>query len=366
MNNKVTEILKPTEISKGIINWAPETVMDTDDYMAKLRRYEKYDELLYKDLNRFVKFPIKHEHMDIWKLGEKQNGNFWVVKEIENELIRDISDWKKLNPNQQYFIKNILAFFAIADGVVNENIILNFYRDLQPAEIRYYYGSQIHIEEIHAECYSTFINNLPIPNDEKIELYKSAETNPFIKKKIDWAMKWMDDENCSVTEKLFAYALVEGIFFQGSFAAIFWLKEQRLMPGLCSGNKLIARDEGMHCEASLMIYKKFRNLLPKERIYQITQEAVNIEKEFMTEILPCRLLGMNADLMCKYIEFVADFWLKYIDVEPFYKTGNPFPFMDIISMESIDSFFETTPNNYRKAGATEESGKNVFSMDEDY
>ena len=359
-------IQKPNE-KDGIVTWSLEKVENLDEYMQKLREYEKLDELLYENPNRFVKFPIKKKYRDIYELGEKQNGNFWVVRELENELKSDTQDWRKLDENKQFFIKNILMFFLVADGLVNENILTNFYSAFQSPEIRYYYGSQIHIEEIHAECYSYFIDNLPIPNEEKNDIFQNTINNPIIKEKLDWGLKWMNDEETSVTEKILAYAFIEGIFFQGSFAAIFWLKENHVMPGLCSGNVFISRDENLHCQAALMIYNKFHNKLPQERVYQILREAVEIEIKFMQRSLPCKLLGMNSDSMAQYIKYVADYWLAYMGLPLIYNEPNPFTFMELLSLETMDSFFETTPNNYRKAGATaEESGKCVFSMDEDY
>ncbi len=303
---------------------------------------EKDEFLLKENKDRFTLFPIKHT--DIWKAYKKAEASFWTAEEMD--LSKDPSDWEKLTDNERYFIKHILAFFAGSDGIVNENLVENFAGEVQIPEARCFYGFQIAIENIHSEVYSILIDKFITNNDEKATLFSAIHTIPCIKKKAQWALNWFDTERNSFAERLVAFATVEGIFFSGSFCAIYWLKKRGVMPGLTFSNELISRDEGMHTDFAVLLYSKLNNKLSQETIYNIIGDAVRIEKEFINEAIPCALIGMNSDLMSQYIEFVADRLITQLGYDKLYNTENPFEFMQLISIENKINFFEKRVGEY--------------------
>jgi ribonucleoside-diphosphate reductase beta chain len=302
--------------------------------------------ILQENKNRFVIFPIKHH--DIWEWYKKMEASFWTAEEID--LSQDLNDWNnKLNKDEKYFIKHILAFFAASDGIVNENLAENFVNEVQYAEAKFFYGFQIMMENIHSETYSLLIDTYVKDEAEKADLFNALEVFPAIKKKADWAIKWIDSD--SFAERLIAFAAVEGIFFSGAFCAIFWLKKRGLMPGLTFSNELISRDEGVHCDFAVHLHQHHLiNKVPKDRIKTIIIDALNIEREFITESLPASLIGMNSNLMTQYLEFVADRLLVELGCEREYNTPNPFDFMDMISLQGKTNFFEKKVAEYQKAG----------------
>ena len=318
--------------------------------------------ILEENENRFVIFPIQHH--DIWEWYKKQEACFWTAEEID--LHQDLTDWQnKLSDDERYFIKHILAFFAASDGIVNENLAENFVNEVQYSEVKFFYGFQIMMENIHSETYSLLIDTYVKDEKEKDQLFNAIETFPAIKKKADWALKWIDSD--SFAERLIAFAAVEGIFFSGAFCSIYWLKKRGLMPGLTFSNELISRDEGLHCDFACLLYTKhLKNMLPKEQVAGIIQDAVEIEKEFVTDALPVRLIGMNSDLMSQYIEFVADRLLVELGNEKIYNATNPFGFMEMISIQGKTNFFEKRVGEYQKAGVLSGDNSQTFSTDEDF
>ena len=320
--------------------------------------------LLKENKDRFVIFPIQHN--DIWQYYKKHEASFWTAEEID--LSPDLVDWaSKLNDDERYFIKHILAFFAASDGIVNENLAENFLHEVQYPEARFFYGFQIAMENIHSETYSLLIDTLIKDPMEKDKLFHAVDTLECVKKKADWALRWIDKG--SFAERLVAFAAVEGIFFSGSFCSIFWLKKRGLMPGLTFSNELISRDEGLHCDFACMLYTKhLMNRLSKKTVETIIRDAVEIEKEFVTDALPVNLIGMNAKLMQQYIEFVADRLLVELGNEKVYNATNPFDFMEMISLQGKTNFFEKRVGEYQKAGVLNQSDKNEakFTLDADF
>ncbi|MBP7395969.1 Ribonucleotide reductase of class Ia (aerobic), beta subunit [Flavobacterium sp. 9R] len=319
--------------------------------------------ILQENKNRFVIFPIKHH--DIWEWYKKMEASFWTAEEID--LSQDLNDWNnRLNEDEKYFIKHILAFFAASDGIVNENLAENFVNEVQYAEAKFFYGFQIMMENIHSETYSLLIDTYVKDESEKNELFTAIEVFPAIKKKADWALKWIESD--SFAERLIAFAAVEGIFFSGSFCSIFWLKKRGLMPGLTFSNELISRDEGVHCDFAVHLHNHHLiNKVPKERIREILVDALNIEREFITESLPVSLIGMNAGLMTQYLEFVTDRLLVELGCEREYNTTNPFDFMDMISLQGKTNFFEKKVAEYQKAGVMNtDSDAQKISFDADF
>lgn len=318
--------------------------------------------ILLENPNRFVLFPI--EHNDIWAFYKKSEASFWTAEEID--LNQDISDWEnKLNDNERHFIKHVLAFFAASDGIVNENLAENMVREVQYTEAKFFYGFQIMMENIHSETYSLLIDTYIKDPKEKQYLLSAIDTIDCVKEKADWALRWIS--NGSFAERLIAFAAVEGIFFSGSFCSIFWLKKRGLMPGLTFSNELISRDEGMHCDFACLLYNEhIKNKLSKDTIRQIITDAVEIEKKFVTDAIPVALIGMNAELMCQYIEFVSDRLLVSLGNERVYNVENPFPWMDMISLQGKTNFFEKRVGDYQKAGVMAEKDKQVFSLEEDF
>jgi ribonucleoside-diphosphate reductase beta chain len=317
--------------------------------------------ILQENKDRFVLFPIKHN--DIWEMYKKAEASFWTAEEID--LSSDQTDWTaKLNDDERHFIKHVLAFFAASDGIVNENLAVNFMNEVQYPEARCFYGYQIMIENIHSETYSLLIDTYIKDPQEKDKLFHAIETIPAVKHKAEWALKWIG--NGGFAERLIAFAAVEGIFFSGSFCSIFWLKKRGLMPGLTFSNELISRDEGLHCDFACLLYSQLINQLPKEKVSEIITDAVSIEKEFVTESLPVRLIGMNADMMCQYIEFVADRLLVALGCNKVYNATNPFDFMELISLQGKTNFFEKRVAEYQKSGVMGSKDTNVFSLEEDF
>ncbi len=320
--------------------------------------------ILRENKNRFVLFPIAHH--DIWKFYKQAEASFWTAEEID--LSQDLKDWEKLNDGERHFVSHVLAFFAASDGIVNENLAENFVAEVQYTEAKFFYGFQIAIENIHSEVYSLLIDTYIKDTTERNKLFNAIETLDCVKKKADWAMRWIAD--ASFAERLIAFAAVEGIFFSGSFCSIFWLKKRGLMPGLSFSNELISRDEGLHCDFACLLYNNHLiNKLPVERVTQIITDAVAIEKEFVTDALPVRLIGMNADLMSQYIEFVADKLLVELQCPKVYHAPNPFDFMEMISLQGKTNFFEKRVGEYQKAGVmTGEADKATtkFTLDEDF
>lgn len=318
--------------------------------------------ILKENNERFVLFPIKHD--DIWSFYKRAEASFWTAEEID--LQQDLVDWEsKLNDNERHFIKHVLAFFAASDGIVNENLAENFLSEVQYTEAKFFYGFQVAIENIHSETYSLLIDTYIKDNEEKKGLFNAIETLDCVKKKADWALRWIDEG--SFAERLVAFAAVEGIFFSGSFCSIFWLKKRGLMPGLSFSNELISRDEGLHCDFACLLYNDHvQNQLSKEQVRDIILDAVEIEKEFILDALPVKLIGMNSDLMSQYIEFVADRLLVELECEKVFNATNPFDFMEMISIEGKTNFFEKRVGEYQKAGVLNNDADQSFTLDEDF
>jgi ribonucleoside-diphosphate reductase subunit M2 len=316
--------------------------------------------LLKPDDNRFVMFPIKYP--DIWEMYKKQMDCFWRAEEIN--FAQDLVDWEKLSAEEKRFISMVLAFFAASDGIVLENLASRFMSDVQVAEARAFYGFQIAIENVHSESYSLMIDTYVRDDAEKTRLFSAIENYPCIAKKANWAKKWIADNRSSFASRLVAFAAIEGIFFSSSFASIYWIKKRGLMPGLTFSNELISRDEALHTEFAILLYKKMTKKLNKKRIYEIIEEAVEIEKEFITEAIPCRMIGMNMNLMKQYIEFVADRLVVQLGYDKIYNTANPFDFMELISIESKVNFFERTNAEY--ALANKSVDKDIFELNADF
>ena len=318
--------------------------------------------ILEENKNRFVLFPIQHD--DIWSFYKKAEASFWTAEEID--LQPDLIDWEnKLNDNERHFVKHVLAFFAASDGIVNENLAENFLSEVQYTEAKFFYGFQIAIENIHSETYSLLIDTYIKNTEEKNYLFNAIETLDCVRKKADWALRWIEEG--SFAERLVAFAAVEGIFFSGSFCSIFWLKKRGLMPGLSFSNELISRDEGLHCDFACLLYNNHVvNKLSKEDISKIILDAVEIEKEFILDALPVKLIGMNSDLMSQYIEFVADRLLMELGNEKVFNVSNPFDFMEMISIQGKTNFFEKRVGEYQKAGVLNNDGGQNFSLDEDF
>jgi len=316
--------------------------------------------LLAPDDNRFVMFPIQHQ--DIWQMYKKQIDCFWRAEEID--LSKDLTHWDGLNKDEQMFISMILAFFAASDGIVLENLAQRFMSDVQVSEARAFYGFQIAMENIHSETYSLLIETYIKDKEEKSRLFNAITNFPCIKKKSDWAQKWIHDNRSSFATRLVAFACVEGIFFSGAFCSIFWLKKRGLLPGLTFSNELISRDEALHCEFAVLLYSKLVKKIDKSRIHEIIKEAVEIETEFICDALPCRLIGMNSQMMTQYIQFVADRLSVQLGYKKIYNVLNPFDFMELISLESKTNFFEKKVDAYALADKTQ--SKEAFDFTEDF
>ena len=340
-----------------------QTQMSLDDVLPA-RTDAANEPLLKENKDRFVLFPIQHH--DIWNFYKKHEASFWTAEEID--LSPDLVDWNtKLNDDERYFIKHVLAFFAASDGIVNENLAVNFLNEVQYPEGRCFYGFQVMMENIHSETYSLLIDTYIKDPLEKDRLLHAIDTVDCVKKKAEWALRWIGKGGFA--ERLIAFAAVEGIFFSGSFCSIFWLKKRGLMPGLSFSNELISRDEGLHCDFACLLYTKHLiNKLPKKTVETIIRDAVEIEKEFVTDALPVNLIGMNAKLMQQYIEFVADRLLMELGNEKIYHAANPFDFMDMISLQGKTNFFEKRVGEYQKAGVLNKDNDQAkkFTLDADF
>merc|ERR1711935_668360 len=358
-----------TEISNLTIqdkeNEGHKALVTKDKAPAPLVQKKNSDEdepFLRDNPQRFVILPIQYD--DIWRMYKKAVASFWTTEEID--LSADMKDWENLKDDEKLFIKHVLAFFAASDGIVNENLVERFMQEVQIPEARCFYGFQIAIENIHSEMYSLLIDTLVKDREERNKLFNAIENFPAIKKKADWALRWINSNNATYAERIVAFASVEGIFFSGSFASIFWLKKRGLMPGLSFSNELISRDEGLHTDFACLMFKHLVNKPTTARIMEIVCDAVEIECEFLTEALPVRLIGMNCDLMVEYIKFVADRLLLELGCAKFYKSSNPFDFMENISLEGKTNFFEKKVGEYQKSGVMSNAEDRVFSVDEDF
>ena len=318
--------------------------------------------ILSEEKKRYVIFPINHN--EVWKMYKKAEANFWTAEELD--LSKDVNDFNdKLNEDERYFVENVLAFFAASDGIVNENLGERFYNEVKIQEAKFFYGFQIAIENIHSETYSLLIDTYVKDVYKKNKLLNAIETIPSVKKKADWALKWIEDKESTFGTRVIAFAAVEGIFFSGSFCAIFWLKKRGLMPGLCHSNELISRDEGLHTEFAVLIHSMLVDKPSKEIVLKIIKEAVELEKEFITESLPCSLIGMNQKLMKQYIEYVSDRLLLMLGLEKEYNAENPFDWMELISVQGKTNFFEKRVGEYANI-ANSDVSDNVFSIDAEF
>jgi ribonucleoside-diphosphate reductase beta chain len=344
----------------------PETIANNGVVPGAKTISTQDEPILKENKDRFVIFPIKHD--DIWAYYKKSEASFWTAEEID--LQQDLADWQnKLNDNERHFVKHVLAFFAASDGIVNENLAENFVSEVQYPEAKFFYGFQIMMENIHSETYSLLIDTYIKDPKEKDGLFHAIDTLDCVKKKADWALRWIS--NASFAERLIAFAAVEGIFFSGSFCSIFWLKKRGLMPGLSFSNELISRDEGLHCDFACHLYSKhIVNKLPQQRVVEIISNAVEIEKEFITDALPVKLIGMNSDLMGQYIEFVADRLLVELGCPRIYNSSNPFDFMEMISLQGKTNFFEKRVGEYQKAAVANSNtiagNSDSFTINEDF
>lgn len=316
--------------------------------------------LLRENKNRFVILPINYPNL--WEMYKTHEASFWTAEEID--LSTDVKDWEKLNDGERHFLSHVLAFFAASDGIVNENLAINFLKEVQLPEARAFYTFQAMIETIHSEVYALLIDTYIKNSIEKDKLFRAIETVPAVQKKAEWALRWINSE--SFAERLIAFVAVEGIFFSGSFCAIFWIKKRGLLPGLTFSNELISRDEALHCLFACLLNDMLANKVSEERIQEIIIDAVNIEKEFITDAIPVDLIGMNSRLMKQYIEFVADFWLKELGCKAFYNAENPFDFMDMINLQGKTNFFEKRVGEYQKAGVLNAQESMSFKLDEDF
>ncbi|KAI6164758.1 ribonucleotide reductase small subunit [Pisolithus thermaeus] len=353
-----------------------DNVSDEDDldtlrqkFVGEVDLPQHEEPLLKESRRRFVLFPIQYH--EIWQMYKKAEASFWTAEEMD--LSKDIHDWNiRLNDNERHFISHVLAFFAASDGIVNENLVERFSNEVQVAEARCFYGFQIMMENIHSETYSLLIDTYIKDAAQREYLFDAIETIPCVKRKAEWALKWISDDRSTFAERLVAFAAVEGIFFSGSFASIFWLKKRGLMPGLTFSNELISRDEGMHTDFACLLFSHLKRRPHPNTIQCIITEAVKIEQEFLTDALPVGLIGMNAKLMCQYIEFVADRLLVSLGNEKVYKVTNPFDFMDMISLQGKTNFFEKRVSDYSKANVVHSNQKaepaaaKTFSLDEDF
>jgi len=338
------------------------TVVKQQKVASKEAQMKETEPLLKENPRRFVILPIQYG--DIWQMYKKAEASFWTVEEVD--LSKDMNDWEKLKPDERYFISHVLAFFAASDGIVNENLVERFMKEVQVPEARCFYGFQIAIENIHSEMYSLLIDTYIKEHDERERLFNAIDTIPAVKKKADWALKWINSDNATYAERVIAFASVEGIFFSGSFAAIFWVKKRGLMPGLTFSNELISRDEGLHTDFACLMFRHLVNKPSPARVLEIVENAVEIEIEFLTEALPVALIGMNSDLMVQYIKFVADRLLVELECEKVYKVENPFDFMENISLEGKTNFFEKKVGEYQKSGVMNTKEERAFTLDADF
>jgi ribonucleoside-diphosphate reductase subunit M2 len=332
---------------------------------VEYKQLEKSDPLLADNESRWVMFPIKYHA--IWEMYKKHEASFWTAEEVD--LSQDNKDWEKLNDNEQHFIKHILAFFAASDGIVLENLASQFMSEVQIPEARAFYGFQMAMENIHSETYSLLIEQYVKDPVEKDKVFNAVQTMPAVREKAQWAVQWMNREVC-FAERLVAFAAVEGVLFSGSFCAIYWLKKRGLMPGLTFSNELISRDEGLHAEFACLLYSSLQNKLPEDVVHEIIRGAVEAERHFICEALSCDLIGMNRELMTRYIEFVADRLLTALGHSKLFGSSNPFDWMELISLQGKTNFFEKRVGEYQKAGVmnstTDQEESNAFSLEADF
>lgn len=365
--NDAGVIAQVTEDIKKAVEEHKEFLVSHKVHRHKLKEQEKNEPLLLENTRRFVLFPIKYH--EVWQMYKKAEASFWTAEEID--LSKDISDWNnRMNDNERFFLSRVLAFFAASDGIVNENLVENFSAEVQIPEAKCFYGFQIMMENIHSETYSLLIDTYIKDPKEAEFLFNAIETIPCIKKKADWALRWISDDEALFGERLVAFAAVEGVFFSGSFASIFWMKKRGLMPGLTFSNELICRDEGLHTDFACLLFSHLNNRPDPKIVERIVTEAVAIEKEYFTDSLPVSLLGMNCNLMCQYVEFVADRLLVALGNKKVYNVTNPFDFMENISLAGKTNFFEKRVSDYQKAGVMastgDKGGKDAFAFDEDF
>lgn len=340
------------------------TAAPVDEENQRMVKLEKEEFLLEDNPNRFVLFPIQHH--EIWEMYKKHEASFWTAEEID--LSQDNKDWETLTDDERHFIKHILAFFAASDGIVLENLGTRFLSEVQIPEARCFYGFQLAMENIHSETYSLLIDTYIKDSGEKGSLFNAMETIPAVHKKAEWALRWIESGNC-FAERLVAFAAVEGIFFSGSFCAIFWLKKRGKMPGLTFSNELISRDEGLHCDFACLLYSQLKHKLSEERIHEIVKDAVSIEKEFITDAIPVALIGMNSGMMSTYIEFCADRLLVALGYSKVWNVSNPFEWMEMISLQGKTNFFEKRVGEYQKAGVmsgVDAEANNEWTLDADF
>jgi ribonucleoside-diphosphate reductase beta chain len=360
-STKSSPVLSPMKLKKQVTQEPPPLTLNVSEDVAPSST-QLPEPLLLNSEERLVLFPIKHS--DIWAKCKQQQSVIWLAEEID--VSKDMKDWEKLSDNERHFIKNILGFFAGSDGIVMENLATRFSRDVTWPEARYFYANQNYMEAVHSETYSILIDTYITDKKEKYDILHAIDTIPCVKKKAEWALSWIDSKDADFGTRLIGFAAVEGIFFSGAFCAIFWLKQRGIMPGLTLSNEFIARDEGLHTDFACLLYSKIVNRLPKQRVHTLIREAVKIEKKFITKSLPCELIGMNAKLMAQYIEYVADRLCVQLGYPKIYHSANPFDFMERISLENKDNFFEKRVSTYAKAA----SGKNVddmkFAMNADF
>jgi len=359
--NKENQVLKQKAVSDENVKIVKADAPEKS--AAKVVAVDKSVEPLLKDNpQRFVIFPIQFD--DIFAMYKKAVASFWTVEEVD--LSKDIADWDRLKDDERHFIKHVLAFFAASDGIVNENLVERFCQEVQVPEARCFYGFQIAMENIHSEMYSLLINTFVRDSAEQTRLFNAIETVPCVKKKADWALRYIAHETATYAERIIAFAAVEGIFFSGSFASIFWLKKRGLMPGLTFSNELISRDEGLHTDFACLMYKHLVNKPSEEHVKSIIADAVKIEQEFLTDALPVNLIGMNCVLMSQYIEFVADRLLLELGCTKTYNVENPFDFMENISLEGKTNFFEKRVGEYQKCGVMSTNDQRAFTLDADF
>lgn len=357
--NMATNVFVLSQNKTNLKTISNDILKPEDEYQANFD--PELEPLLRENPRRFVIFPI--EYPDIWAKYKEAEASFWTTEEVD--LSKDPDQWNQLTSNERHFISHILAFFAASDGIVNENLVERFSQEVQVTEARCFYGFQIAIENIHSEMYSMLIETYISDPEEKKFLFNAIETLPCVKKKADWALKWINSKTATFGERIVAFAAVEGIFFSGSFASIFWLKKRGLMPGLTFSNELISRDEGLHCDFACLLFSHLIQKPSKEKIMNIIQDAVKIEQEFLSVALPVSLIGMNCKLMCQYIEFVADRLLSELKCEKVYNVTNPFDFMTAISTEGKTNFFEKKVGEYQKGDVVDKMDSN-FTIDADF
>jgi ribonucleotide reductase beta subunit family protein with ferritin-like domain len=360
-STKSSPVLSPTKQKKQPTQEPPPLTLNVSEDVAPSPS-QLPEPLLQNSEERLVLFPIKHA--DVWAKCKQQQAVIWLAEEID--VSKDMKDWEKLSDNERHFIKHVLGFFAGSDGIVMENLATRFSREVTWPEARYFYANQNYMEAVHSETYSILIDTYITDKKEKYDILHAIDTIPCVKKKAEWALSWIESKEADFATRLLAFAAVEGIFFSGAFCAIFWLKQRGIMPGLTLSNEFIARDEGLHTEFACLLYSKILNRLPKQKVHTLIREAVKIEKKFITKSLPCELIGMNAKLMAQYIEFVADRLCVQLGYPKIYHSSNPFDFMERISLENKDNFFEKRVSTYAKAAAGKKAEDMTFATNADF